>query len=98
MSVYMIIDSSDVSKPQMYQEYVQRVPAIVAKYGGKYLARGGNVVAICGDWQPKRLIVIEFESMLKFQKWFNSPEYRAVKHLREGSANVKAVVVEGCQE
>jgi uncharacterized protein (DUF1330 family) len=96
MAVYMIIDATDVNNPEMYREYVRKVPEIVAKFGGKYLARGGNVVSVCGEWKPERLIVVEFESMIKFQKWFNSPEYRAIKHLREGSSNVNAVVIEGC--
>jgi len=92
----MIIETAGVTNPNMYREYIQKVPETVAKFGGKYLARGGNVVVVSGDWKPNRLIVIEFESMMRFQKWFNSPEYRAIKHLREESANIKAIVIEGC--
>ncbi len=95
MAVYMIVEVTQVSDKQRYAEYVQKVPQIVAKFGGEYLARGGEVKAISGDWHPGRLVIIEFESMAKFEAWWNSPEYRAIAPLRETSTRTNAVVVQG---
>ena len=95
MSVYMIVDVKEVMNQQGYGEYIRQVPPIVEKFGGRYLARGGQATAVSGNWKPTRIIIVQFESMDKFQKWWNSPEYRAVAPLRERSAKTDVVVLEG---
>lgn len=95
MSVYMIIEAKEVMDKNKYMEYVQQVPPLVEKFGGKYLARGGKVTVVSGDWNPGRVIIIEFASMEKFNAWWSSPEYRLVAPLREQSAKVNAVIIEG---
>ena len=45
------------------------------KYGGRYLVRGGEVVALAGGWQPERIVVLEFESSDQAQDYLTSPEY-----------------------
>jgi len=95
MSAYMIIEVKEIMDKGKYGEYVQKVPQTVLKFGGKYLARSGQVKAVTGIWNPSQLIIIEFESMDKFNAWQNSPEYQAVVPLREKSAKTNAVVVEG---
>ena len=95
MSVYMIVEAKEVIDKQKYGEYISKVPPIVEKFGGKYLARGGKVKVISGDWNPARLIIVEFASMDKFQAWWTSPDYRKVAPLREQGAKTNAIVVEG---
>ncbi|HNX90317.1 MAG TPA: DUF1330 domain-containing protein [Candidatus Omnitrophota bacterium] len=95
MSVYMLIEAKKVMDPEMYGEYMKKVPPIIQKFGGRYLARGGTINAVLGDWKPMKIVIVEFESMEKFGAWYNSPEYRAIAQLREKSAKVDAVVVEG---
>ena len=95
MSVYMIIEAKEVVDKQKYSEYVRKVPSTIEKFGGKYLARGGHVTVVSGDWNPARLIVVEFTSMEKFNAWWRSPEYQAVAPLREQSAKANAIVVNG---
>lgn len=95
MSVYMIVEAKEVLNKEMYMEYVRQVPAIVEKFGGRYLARGGKTTVISGDWHPARLIIVEFESMDNLQSWWNSSEYRKIAPIREQSAKSNAVVVEG---
>jgi N-acetylglutamate synthase len=95
MPVYMIIEIQ-VNDPGPYAEYVRRVPAIVERYGGRYLARGGTVTPIFGDWHPQRLIVIEFPSLDHLQRWQSSPEYQALAPLRERSTITRAIAIEGC--
>lgn len=95
MSVYMIVEVKEVFDKQKYGEYIKKVPQIIEQFGGKYIVRGGDVSVVAGDWHPTRVIIVEFESMEKFQAWWNSPQYHAVAHLRENSAKTNAVVVKG---
>ena len=71
------------------------VPAVVEQYGGRYLARSGEVSTMVGDWQPERIVLIEFESIEQVQEFFASPEYLALVPLREQSATTRAIIVEG---
>ena len=94
MSVYMIIDV-EITDADMYAEYIQKVPATVEKYYGKYLVRGGDVKVLAGDWKPERIIVLEFPSAERLKQWLTSPEYSALAPIREKSTSAKAIVVEG---
>jgi len=96
MPVYLIIDVA-VMDPEVYAEYVEQVPAVVARYGGRYLARGGDVVPLTADWHPQRIILIEFDSIDQVQDCFASPEYRALAPLREQSTTSRAIIIEGCE-
>ena len=94
MSVYVIIDIAVIDQG-LYEEYVARVPAVVEQYGGRYLVRGGEVVALAGDWQPERIVVLEFESSDQAQEYLTSPEYLALAPLREKSITSRAIIVPG---
>ena len=94
MAVYVIVNVR-VTDPARYEEYRGKVPATIARYGGRYLARGGAVEALEGDWQPERLVVLKFESMERFREWYDSPEYAPLKQLRQKAAATQFVVVEG---
>lgn len=91
----MIIEAKEVWDQEQYSEYTKRVPQTIAQFGGKYLARGGQITVAFGDWCPTRLIIVEFASMDKYLAWWNSTEYKAIAPLRERSAKTNAVVVEG---
>jgi len=95
MSVYLIVEAKEITDPRKYQEYIQKVPVTIQKFGGRYLVRGGQATPVSGNWHPSRLIIVEFGSMDRFQAWWHSSEYRAVAPLREQSGTVDAVVVEG---
>lgn len=95
MPVYMIVETKEVRDKQKYDEYIRKVPQTIDKFGGRYLVRGGQVKVVSGDWNPARLIIVEFKSIDKFNAWWNSSEYRAIALLREQSVRTNAVVVEG---
>jgi len=94
MAGYVVADV-EVTDPVAYEEYRKLVPATIAKYGGKFLVRGGAVQTKEGDWRPKRLVVLEFASMDQAQKWYHSPEYAPALALRLKAARSKVVLVEG---
>jgi uncharacterized protein (DUF1330 family) len=94
MPVYIIIDIA-IMDQGLYEEYVGRVPEVVEQYGGRYLVRGGEVVPLAGDWQPERIVVLEFESSDQAQEYLTSPEYLALASLRGKSISSRAIIVPG---
>jgi len=94
MAAYVINDM-EITDPQRFEEYKRLSPPTVAKYGGRFLARGGEVKAMEGAWQPRRLVVLEFPSVEQAQAWLDSPEYAPARRLRQLSANCRMIVVDG---
>ena len=93
MPVYLIIDIA-VIDPDVYGEFVERVPAVVEQYGGRYLARSAEASPMVGDWRPEWIVLIEFEGIEQVQEFFDSPEYQALVPIREKSATTRAIIVE----
>lgn len=96
MPVYLIIDVT-VIDPGLYAEYVEQVPAVVERYGGRYLARTSDVVPLTANWRPQRILLIQFDSIDQVRDCFTSPEYLALVPLREGSTTSRAILIEGCE-
>jgi uncharacterized protein (DUF1330 family) len=95
MSAYVIVDI-DVHDVQGYERYRQLAPPTIAAFGGRYLARGGRTEVLEGDWQPNRLVVLQFESVEQAKAWLHSTEYAEAKPLRHRTARTNMVVIEGC--
>lgn len=90
-----VVAEVEVTDPVVYEEYRKLVPATVAKYGGRFLVRGGAVETKEGGWQPKRLVVLEFASLEQANRWYRSPEYAPALALRTKAARSKVVLVDG---
>lgn len=94
MSAYVIADV-EVTDAAGYEEYRRQVPATVAAHGGRYLARGGATEKLEGSWLPKRCVILEFPDMAAFRLWWDSPEYQALRAIRERTTKSYLVVTEG---
>ena len=94
MSAYVIVEI-DIIDPVGYEEYKKLAGATVEKYGGKYIVRGGRAETLEGDWNPKRIVLLEFESMQRAKDWLNCEEYREPRKMRHRTAETKMIVVEG---
>jgi len=100
--VFVILDIT-VNDSIIYEQYRINVEPIIQKYGGKYLVRSGGmafdkdpdakVIPVEGNWNPNRLIIIEWNSIEELQKFTNSEEYKKVAVLREKSATTKSIIV-----
>ena len=94
MSALVIVDI-EVTDPVQYEEYKRLASVSIAAHGGRYLVRGGATEVLDGDWTPRRLVVLEFESFEKAKAWRASTEYAEAKKLRNVSAKANMVVAEG---
>ena len=93
---YLVVQV-EVTNPTQYQEYAKLSPAIVAQFGGRFLARGGRTETLEGPRARARVVVIEFPSFERAQGFYHSPEYVAARKVREGSGEAQFVVVEGVE-
>ena len=84
----------DVRDPEIYQQYVQANAVAFAKYGARFLTRGGKHVVASGK-APARNVVIEFRDYETALACHNTPEYRVAAKLRDAGAAVDLVIVEG---
>ena len=94
MAAYLIADTQ-ITDNQTYDEYKRQVAPVIAKFGGRFLVRGGRHEVLEGNWQVHRLVVIEFPSMQVLKSWYNSPEYAPLLAMRQPAATDHLVAVEG---
>jgi uncharacterized protein (DUF1330 family) len=94
MPAYLIANV-DVKDTEKIKDYLKATPAIIKQFGGKFIVRGGDFEICEGNWNPKRLVVVEFESMQRAKQFYNSPQYKAVIDLRQSSAYTEWVFVDG---
>lgn len=94
MPAYMIAEI-DVTDPVQYEEYKKLSPGAIAAHGGKFLVRGGDMAVLEGDWNPKRVVVVQFDSLAKAKEFYNSPEYQRAIQARKGAAKARLVAFEG---
>ena len=94
MPGYIAVQIS-INDPVRYERYKALAPASIAKYGGRYLIRGGKVDILEGSWQPGRFVVLEFPTVERARQWWNSPEYAEAKALRQSCAETEMVLLDG---
>ena len=94
MSAFVIVDV-EITDADLYGQFVERVTSTVEAHGGKFVVRGGTLEVMLGHWTPKRLAILEFDSLQQVHDWLDSPEYVALNDIRSRSSNLNMVVVEG---
>ncbi|MFT2010840.1 DUF1330 domain-containing protein [Pontibacter sp. 13R65] len=94
MSAFVIVEI-EIIDPIAYEEYKLYTPGSIAAYDGKFVVRGGSMESLEGDWNPQRIVVLEFPTVERAKEWWNSPEYAKAKGIRQRAAHTKMLVVEG---
>ena len=94
MPAYVIVEL-EVTEPVEYEEYKRVAGATVEKYGGKYIIRGGPCETLEGDWDPKRIVVLQFDDADSAKAWLHSPEYAEPRKVRHRTAKTRMILVEG---
>jgi len=91
---YVIVET-DITDPERYEQYKAASPAAIAAGGGRFLARGGELLVLEGDWQPSRLVLLEFADLEAAKRWYESEVYQEAKKLRAGAAHLRLVAMQG---
>jgi uncharacterized protein (DUF1330 family) len=94
MSAY-VISEVDVKDAAGFESYRSIAAKAIARYGGRYLVRGGIANAAEGGPPPKSIIVVEFPSMEKLHEWYASPEYAEALKVRQTALDRRLIFVEG---
>jgi uncharacterized protein (DUF1330 family) len=94
MPAYVILNV-EVTDPERFAEYAKTGAPTVAQYGGRYLARGGRADKLEGGVEPRRVVVIEFETADRARAWWASSEYAGPKAVRQSAARSDVILVEG---
>ena len=90
-----LISTIEITDPAAYEGYRKLVGSVLQKHGGKFLARGGKIDYLEGDWKPTRVVIVEFESMEKARAFSDSPEYAPAKAARHRASISSVLVVDG---
>ena len=94
MAVYVISDTVP-QDPQAWETYIAVAPASIARYGGRYLARGGHIETIEGSWTPTAIVIVEFPDADSVKQWYASPEYAEALKVRDKALRRNLIAVEG---
>ena len=94
MSAYLIAEIT-IHNPDEYEQYKTMVQPTLEQYGGRYLARGGNVEILEGMREPRRSVLIKFPDAGSARAWWSSEEYAEAKRIRQAAADTDMLLLEG---
>lgn len=93
MAALVLVEVS-IHNPELYEEYKKHTMSTITKYGGRFVVRGSQTESLEGDWNPQRLVILEFPDVQTAKDWWASPEYTIAKNIRYKAANSRMLVVE----
>ncbi len=94
LAAFLISDVS-VRDADAFQTYRTRAAASIARHGGRYLVRGGEIDPLEGTWNPRTIIVVEFPSLEQAHIWYRSPEYASALEVRDKALSRNLILVDG---
>jgi uncharacterized protein (DUF1330 family) len=90
-----VISDVDILDDELIKTYRLLAQESIAKYGGRYLARGGKVEPVEGGWTPKAIVIVEFPDMARAKAWYQSADYAEALKVRADALMRKLIFVEG---
>lgn len=97
MPAYMIVEA-EITDMARFRAYAERNPELVARHGGRYLAMRTATEPLEGDWDGLRVVLSEWPDMDAARRYWNSPEYQALKALRDGTGRFRVILVDGIKK
>ena len=94
MAAYMIVEVETTDEALM-AEYRKHTPGLVAKFGGRFIVRGGKTRSLEGGWTPSRVVVLEFPDYAAAERFYDSADYKPVLDMRLKAGKSKAIIVYG---
>jgi uncharacterized protein (DUF1330 family) len=95
MPAYVIAAVEESWDQEKLVQYREGNTQVVAEHGGRFVARGGQSAVLEGDWDPKRVVIIEFPDMAAARGWYESDGYAPLRELRRSASKTNIIVVEG---
>jgi uncharacterized protein (DUF1330 family) len=95
MAAYVISEIDEVVDNALMEKYRSLAQAAIARYGGRYLVRGGALEILEGDWPAERLVVVEFPTTEQAKKWYHSSEYAEALEVSRAALKRRMILVEG---
>lgn len=90
----LVIVEITIHDKVLYEEYKKLTPAAISLYDGKFVVRGAQIKTLEGEWNPERVVVLEFPSVERAIEWWHAPEYSEAREIRQRAATTKMIVVE----
>jgi uncharacterized protein (DUF1330 family) len=94
MPAYIIADVQ-VSDPAAYEPYRPLAASSIARFGGRFIVRGGRADLLEGTPEPERIVVIEFPDTETAWRWYHSDEYQSALKIRQAASRGRLILVEG---
>jgi uncharacterized protein (DUF1330 family) len=94
MPAYAVAHMRQVTMGPAIVEYLERIDATLAPFGGRFLVHGGRVEVVEGTW-PGHLIVIEFPDRARADAWYRSAAYQEIVALRTDNSRSDVILAEG---
>ncbi len=88
-------DPAKPADPAAAKEYAEQAPKSIVPFSGRYVVRGGETETLEGEPPKGYIVVIAFDSMEKARGWYHSPQYEALKPIRQGSTKSRLLLVQG---
>lgn len=94
MAAYFIV-RAQVHDPAAYQEYASRSPAVLARFGGRHIARGGRVITFEGPEETRRVVIAAFPDLATAEACYRSAEYQDIIRYRRDCATFEFILLDG---
>lgn len=94
MPAFVLVEI-DIHDMELYKSYTLLTPATIAAYNGKFVVRGGEVLVLEGDWNPERIVLLEFPSVEEANAWWHSENYEKARKIRQKAATTKMIILKG---
>lgn len=95
MKSYLVLDLS-VNDFSGFKKYIAEIPAFIAKHAGKYIVQGAQPTTIEGNWQPERMVILEFPERENAEAFLSDPEIQSLFKIRHDTTTSRLVLVDGC--
>lgn len=94
MAAYLLYQA-EVLDPARYEVYKAKAAESIARAGGRYIIRGGEIDVLEGEPPVGRTVVLEFPTKQAILDWYRGAEYSEIRKLRDGVARARVIVVDG---
>lgn len=95
MKAYLVLDFK-INDFGAFKEYIDNVPAFIAKHGGRYIVQGAEPTPLEGGWRPERMVILEFPARQNVRDFLDDPDFQSLLAVRHRTTTGRLVLVDGC--